>query len=80
MSYPKPLQRILLGAEREVNVDLVLTRDNGDVETFKGARRRPTPALLLAPPEFADTSYFNKTQKKMLCSLPRAARQLARPV
>ena len=39
LDYPAPLQRILLGPEREIHFDLSLTRDNGDVTTYKARNR-----------------------------------------
>lgn len=38
MEYPDKLQRLLLTPQREVLVELVITKDNGEIETFNAYR------------------------------------------
>jgi len=38
LEYPGKLQRLLLTPEREVLVELVITKDNGEIETFNAYR------------------------------------------
>lgn len=38
LEYPAKLQKLLLTPEREVLVELVITRDNGEIETFNAYR------------------------------------------
>eukprot|EP00884_Botryococcus_braunii_P009024 jgi/Botrbrau1/18122/Bobra.53_1s0001.1 len=38
LEYPEKLQRLLLTPEREVLVELVITKDNGEIETFNAYR------------------------------------------
>lgn len=38
LEYPEKLQRLLLTPQREVLVELVITKDNGEIETFNAYR------------------------------------------
>lgn len=38
LEYPQKLQRLLLTPQREVLVELVITKDNGEIETFNAYR------------------------------------------
>jgi glutamate dehydrogenase (NAD(P)+) len=38
LEYPHKLQRLLLTPQREVLVELVITKDNGEIETFNAYR------------------------------------------
>ena len=38
LNYPEKLQRLLLTPQREVLVELVITKDNGEIETFNAYR------------------------------------------
>ena len=41
LEYPEKLQRLLLTPQREVLVELVITKDNGEIETFNAYRSGP---------------------------------------
>ena len=38
LEYPEKLQKLLLTPERELIVNLVITRDSGEIETFNAYR------------------------------------------
>ena len=38
LEYPEKLQRLLLTPQREVVVELVITKDNGEIETYNAYR------------------------------------------
>ena len=38
LEYPEKLQKLLLTPERELLVELVVTRDSGEIETFNAYR------------------------------------------
>jgi hypothetical protein len=46
LEYPEKLQRLLLTPQREVVVELVITKDNGEIECYNAYRYADTPALI----------------------------------
>ena len=38
LEYPEKLQKLLLTPERELLVNLIITRDSGEIETFNAYR------------------------------------------